>query len=77
MIVKASKKNLNGLPLPGMGRSVELMGLTQEEHARIRTAFAASDLMLQWIEEGDQAPLPIRQVWSDPHDVSRMTLFFR
>ncbi|MDR6226151.1 hypothetical protein [Desmospora profundinema] len=72
-VVKLPRKILNPLALPGMGRSMELHGLEEKARHQINEAFTRKELYVQF-EDGDTT-YPVINLWSDPHDPSRVTLF--
>lgn len=72
-VVTVSKNLFNPIPLPGMGRSVEVAGLDEMELREVRAAFAQHELYLEFTEEpGTQ--LPVVQLWANPH-APQVTLF--
>lgn len=74
--VIVSKSLLNPISLPGMGRSIELYDLPDVEVAEIRTAYLDQRLQVQF-EGEDDVLHPVKNLWPDPHDKARMTLFIR
>jgi hypothetical protein len=72
-IVKLPRKLLNPLALPGMGRSMELHGLEEKTRKEIHQAFTRKELHIQF-EDGKNV-YPVINLWADPHDSSRITLF--
>lgn len=69
-----SKKLLNSITLPGMGRSIELNGLTPEENQKLKQAYSTSNLQVEF-EEEQGAFHEVLNLWADPHTTERMTLF--
>lgn len=74
--LSVSKNLLNPIVLPGMGKSVELNHLTNEENQDIRQAFAENNLQIEFLEEPGQYHAVIN-LWADPHSMARMTLFIK
>lgn len=72
-VVKVSKNLLNPIRLPGMGRSIEVFGLSDVEVAEIRSAFAHQELVVEFEEDPGQQ-VPVVQLWANPHG-SDVTLF--
>ncbi|MCF8563370.1 hypothetical protein LLE49_01250 [Alicyclobacillus tolerans] len=75
-VVTVPKILLNPITLPGMGRSIEVADVPQSEANQIRMAFAAQQLYVQF-EEEQGVTYPVINLWPDPHDASRMTLFIK
>ena len=68
-----SKNLLNPISLPGMGRSIEVNGLSEREILEIRAAFSQRELSVEFSEEpGIQ--VPVTQLWANPHAL-QITLF--
>lgn len=67
------RRRLNPVPLPGMGRSIELFGISEAEAAEIRAAFASKSLAVRF--DGEEEEHRVANIWPDPHDPSRMTVF--
>jgi hypothetical protein len=74
-IVTASRLMLNPVALPGMGKSIELFNLLESEAMEIRMAYGREELLLQF--EGESEVFPVQNLWPDPHDLTRLTLFIR
>ncbi len=72
-VFKVSQNLLNPIRLPGMGRSIEVFGLSEAEVVEIRSAFAQRELFVEFEEEPGQQ-LPVVQLWANPHG-SDVTLF--
>ena len=71
-----SKKLLNSISLPGMGRSMELNGITHKENFDIRKAFSEGILQVEFEEEPEVYHRVIN-LWPDPHSMERFTLFIK
>lgn len=71
-----SKKMLNSLSLPGMGRSIEINGITAKENLEIRQAFPKGTLQVEF-EEEPGVFYPVINLWPDPHSMTRVTLFIK
>ncbi|MDQ0191084.1 hypothetical protein JI721_14485 [Alicyclobacillus cycloheptanicus] len=72
-VVTVSKSLFNPIPLPGMGRSIEVNGVTERDIAEIRDAFSQSELFVEFAEKpGDK--LHVKQLWANPHS-PQITLF--
>lgn len=71
------RKSIDRVPLPGMGtKSADLWNLGAEAAAQIRQALGEGTLEVH--EETEDGPvLEVANVWLDPHNAARMTLFFR
>ena len=69
-----SKKLLNPVFLPGMGRSLEIINLTGGENLEIRGAFSQQNLQVEFEEERGIFHTVIN-LWSDPHTMAKLTLF--
>jgi hypothetical protein len=69
-----SKKLLNSISLPGMGKSVELTNISGGENLEIRQVFSQGSLQIEFSEEPGVYHSVIN-VWTDPHSMSRITLF--
>ncbi|WDL97541.1 hypothetical protein [Alicyclobacillus sp. ALC3] len=72
-VVKVSKNLLNPVRLPGMGRSIEVFGLSESEVLEIRSSFTRRELVVEFEEQPGQQ-LPVVQLWANPHG-SDVTLF--
>jgi hypothetical protein len=70
-----SKQYLNPISLPGMGRSLELSGLAEEELVDIRSAYASGTLYIEFTEEPDER-YKVINVWANPHS-PQITLFIK
>jgi len=75
-VVTVPKMWLNPISLPGMGRSIEVNNLTQAESHEVRGAFAVADLHIEFEEEPGATHL-VLNLWPDPHDSARATLFIK
>ncbi|MFC4076182.1 hypothetical protein [Salinithrix halophila] len=73
-IVTLPRKLLNPLALPGMSRSLEVHGLAEEESTEMKDAFSRQELFVQF-EGGKGTTYPVINLWPDPHDPARITLF--
>lgn len=71
-----SKKLLNPLALPGMGRSIELTGITEQKNVEIRQAYFDKTLQIEFEEELGVYH-PVINLWPDPHSMDRMTIFIK
>jgi hypothetical protein len=71
--VTVSKSLLNPIGLPGMGKSIELYDLPEAEVLEIRKAYAGRQLQVEFTEE--EGVHSVKNLWPDPHDVTRLTLF--
>jgi hypothetical protein len=71
-----SKKRLNTLVLPGMGRSIELNGISDKENFEIRQVFPEGTLQVEFEEEPGVYHQVIN-IWPDPHSVTLLTLFIK
>ncbi len=67
---------LNPMVLPGMGKSIELSGLTSPENIEIRNEWQKGELLIEFDDEPGVTHRVIH-LWPDPHDMSRMTLFIK
>jgi len=76
MVVTVPKIWLNPISLPGMGRSIEVNNLSQAEAQQVRGAFAAADLEIEFAEEPGVTHR-VLNIWPDPHDSARITLFIK
>ncbi len=74
--IAVSKKLLNPMTLPGMGRSLEINGISGQENLEIRQAFAGKTLQIEF-EEEPGVYHPVLHMWPDPHSVDRVTLFIK
>lgn len=74
--ISVSKKLLNSIALPGMGRSLEVTNLSGGENLEIRQAFADRNLQIEFAEEPG-VYYPVINMWTDPHSMMRMTLFIQ
>jgi hypothetical protein len=75
MIVSVSKSLLNPISLPGMGRSMELSGLSEQEMLDIKSAFSRQELYIEFVEETG-TEIPVTQLWANPH-ANQLTLFIQ
>ncbi len=73
MVITIAKKLLNPISLPGMGKSIELNGLTQEEVLHIHSAFSKKELFVEFTEEQGHE-IPVTNLWANPHAL-QVTLF--
>lgn len=71
--VIVSRSLLNPIGLPGMGKSIEVYDLPMTEVLEIRKAYAGRELQVTF--EGETGVHPVKNLWPDPHDSSRITLF--
>ncbi len=67
---------LNPMTLPGMGKSIEVSGLTGPENMEILSEWRKGELMIEFDDEPGVSHKAIN-LWPDPHDVSRLTLFIK
>ncbi|HET7657672.1 MAG TPA: hypothetical protein VFK37_05220 [Bacillales bacterium] len=74
--ISVSKKMLNPILLPGMGRSIEIAKLSGRENLEIRKDFAEKKLQVEFSEEPG-IYYPVINVWTDPHSMERITLFIK
>lgn len=72
--ISVSKRLLNSMVLPGMGRSVELSKLSGEDNLALRQAYNNKSLQIEFVEEPGVYHTVIN-LWPDPHSMERMTLF--
>ncbi|MCL6453971.1 MAG: hypothetical protein K6T78_10220 [Alicyclobacillus sp.] len=72
-VVTVPRDWLNPIPLPGMGRSIELPETPQAELSEIRIAFSRGELFVSF-EGTAEAPLRVKQMWANPHS-PQVTLF--
>ncbi len=73
-IITVSKRLFNPVRLPGMGRSIEINGLSDSEVVQIRQAFIQQHLAVEFEEEpGTQ--YPVIQLWANPHGGGQVTVF--
>lgn len=75
-VITVPKSLLNPISLPGMGRSIEVNNLPQQEAFEVRGAYSAQQLYVQF-EEGPNDTYPVINLWPDPHDPTRITLFIK
>ncbi|SDX03598.1 hypothetical protein SAMN05444487_10948 [Marininema mesophilum] len=73
-IITLPRKSLNPMALPGMGRSIEIYDISEEYSHQIRHAFSRKELFVQF-EDGKETTYPVINMWPDPHDATRITLF--
>ncbi len=73
-MIKLPRQLLNPTALPGMGRSMELYHLEAPQRAAINDAFSRKELYIEF-EDEDGTAYPVINLWADPHDPSRLTLF--
>lgn len=73
--VTVSNALLSPMALPGMGRSVDLAGLTTVEVIDIRDAFAKGELFVEFTEEPGVTKQVIN-LWANPHS-PQVTLFIK
>jgi hypothetical protein len=74
-IITVSKMLLNPITLPGMGKSIELGGLSVSEAAEIKQAFAANELFVEFQEEPGRT-VQVVSLWPNPHS-SQITVFVK
>ncbi|MCI0183548.1 MAG: hypothetical protein OWR52_01285 [Acidibacillus sp.] len=74
-IVSLSKTQLNPISLPGMGRSIELVGLSPSEVSDLQAMYTNKDLFVEFTEEPDQQ-VPVINIWVNPHS-AEITLFIK
>lgn len=72
-VIEVSKNLFNPIPLPGMGRSVELSDVQPAEIADIRAEFARGELYIAFKDEPEDQ-LRVVQLWGNPH-APQITLF--
>lgn len=72
-VIPVSKRFFVGIALPGMGRSIDLINQPASEIQRIRQAFQAHDLAIEF-EEEPGTTYPVVQIWINPHG-DQVTLF--
>lgn len=72
-LITVPKIMFNPIPLPGMGRSIELNDLTEQDVIEIRNAFARDELYVEFVEEPGET-LRVKQLWPNPHAL-QITLF--
>lgn len=75
-VLRLPQKLLNPINLPGMGRSLEINGLEADSRNRIQEAFSKRELFIDW-EEKPGTRDQVVNLWPDPHDPSRITLFIK
>lgn len=75
-LVTVPKILLNPISLPGMGKSIEVNQLSPEESLEVRAAYSARELYVQFEEESGVTH-PVINLWPDPHDSTRVTLFIK
>ena len=71
-----SRNLLNPMVLPGMGRSIEVSGLTSADNLEIRSEWQKGELYIEFDDEPGSSHRAIN-LWPDPHDMSRLTLFIK
>jgi hypothetical protein len=71
-----SRNLLNPMTLPGMGRSIEVSGLSSPENLEIRSEWQKGELYIEFDDEPGNGHRAIN-LWPDPHDISRLTLFIK
>lgn len=71
--ITVSKRFYTEVALPGMGRSIDLIGQSATDVASLRQAFQARDLYVQFVEEPETS-YPVIQLWASPHG-DQVTLF--
>ncbi len=71
-----SRDLLNPLVLPGVGRGIEISGLTVPENLKIRSAWQKGELMIEFDDEPG-VPHKAINLWPDPHESSRITVFIK
>jgi len=71
--ITVAKSLLNPISLPGMGRSVELSQVSEQELLAIRAAFTQHNLYIEFVEEPGQS-FRVNQIWGNPH-APQITLF--
>jgi hypothetical protein len=74
--ITISKKLLNGMSLPGMGRSAEINGISPEQNLAIRQAISQGGLQVEFEEEPGVFH-PVTNLWPDPHSMDRLTVFIK
>lgn len=73
-VVNVSKRLFNAIALPGMGRSIEMNDLSDQEIAQMLRSFSQKALCVEFTEEpGTQHP--VVQLWANPHGGGQITLF--
>lgn len=72
-VIPVSKRFFVSIALPGMGRSIDLINQPPSEVQRIRHAFQAHDLAIEFQEEPGITH-PVVQIWVNPHG-DQVTLF--
>lgn len=75
-VLKVPKFLLNPISLPGMGRSIEMNSLPPEDAFAVRNAYGVNELFVEFDEEPSEAHQVIN-LWPDPHDATRLTLFIK
>ena len=73
MVITVRPDDVRGAP-PIMPAHVELGGLGAEEAFEMRLLARDGELFV--LVDGEPAPRPVTGIWPDPHDGSRLTLFF-
>ena len=74
-VVSASNALLSPISLPGMGRSIDVSGLTDQDVTDIRIAFSTGELFVEFTEEPGRQ-IPVVQLWANPHS-PQVTLFIK
>lgn len=74
-VVSVPKILLSPIALPGMGRSIDVAGLSAVEVLQIRSALAQGELFVEFEEEPGQQ-IPVINVWANPHQ-AQVTLFIK
>ena len=64
------------MSLPGMGRSAELNGVTEEQNMTMRQAFSQRVLQVEFEEEPGVFHA-VTNLWPDPHSMDRLTVFIK
>lgn len=75
-VLTVPKILLNPISLPGMGKSIEVNNLSQEESFEVRGAYSSRELYVEFEEEPGTTH-PVINLWPDPHDQTRVTLFIK
>jgi hypothetical protein len=72
-IITISNMLFSPISLPGMGRSIDLPEVSEEEARDIRDSFSKKELFIEFTENPG-TPLRVINLWSNPHSL-QFTLF--
>jgi len=75
-VISVPQMSLNPISLPGMGRSIELSDVSDQEIFEIRSAFAEKQLFVTFTETAAD-PVLVINVWPNPHGGGQITLFIK